>query len=168
MNWLKGLIAAVVGGVANTITVMVVDPSAFNLNDLPKLGKVAIVSAILSAAFYLKQSPIPNAPKVKAQSTPGKLSALVLFFAFAALLIGAGCSTTTYKRQTTEAKTVITNFRFIWASEGIDAEIATNGVAKLKVKKSGTDAETMGAITEAAVKAAIQSMVPAPTAAVAK
>lgn len=92
MNWLKGLIAAVVGGVANTITVMVVDPAAFNLDDLPKLGKVAIVSAILSAAFYLKQSPIPNAPKTKVSKSV--LPLLVLFCALSsAMLLSSGCAT---------------------------------------------------------------------------
>ena len=60
-TWLKGLISAIIGAVANSITVMIVDPQAFNLtNNVGKLGMVAIVSAIVAAALYLKQSPLPN------------------------------------------------------------------------------------------------------------
>jgi len=60
-KWLKGLISAVIGGAANSITVMIVDPIAFNLNEgASKLGVVALVSAILAAAMYLKQSPLPS------------------------------------------------------------------------------------------------------------
>ena len=59
-NWLKGLISAVIGGAANSITVMIVDPIAFNLGEgAGKLGTVALVSAIVSAAMYLKSSPLP-------------------------------------------------------------------------------------------------------------
>lgn len=59
--WFKGLVSAVIGGVANSVTVMIVDPQAFNLQDgIGKLGTVAAVSAILSAAFYLKDSPLPK------------------------------------------------------------------------------------------------------------
>ena len=59
-RWLKGLISAVIGGAANSITVMIVDPIAFNLNEgSGKLGVVALVSALLAAAMYLKQSPLP-------------------------------------------------------------------------------------------------------------
>lgn len=62
--WLKGLIAAAIGGAANAVTVMIVDPVAFNLQDGgKKLAMVALVSAIVSAALYLKQSPLPGEPK---------------------------------------------------------------------------------------------------------
>ena len=60
-HWLKGLISAMIGAAANSITVMVVDPIAFNLtNNIHKLGMVALVSAIVAAAMYLKTSPLPN------------------------------------------------------------------------------------------------------------
>lgn len=60
-NWLKGLIAAAIGGAANAVTVMIVDPINFNLTTgLTKLGTVVLISMIVSAAMYLKQSPIPN------------------------------------------------------------------------------------------------------------
>jgi hypothetical protein len=59
--WLKGLVSAVVGGAANAVILMVADPLTFNLAEgLPKLEMVAIVSALVSAAMYLKQSPLPN------------------------------------------------------------------------------------------------------------
>jgi hypothetical protein len=59
--WLKGLGSAVIGAFANSITVMIVDPQNFNLQTgLNKVLSVAIVSAIIAAAMYLKQSPLPN------------------------------------------------------------------------------------------------------------
>lgn len=58
--WIKGLIAAVIGGVANTVVLMIADPLNFNLGEgLNRLLTVAATSAIVSAAAYLKQSPIP-------------------------------------------------------------------------------------------------------------
>lgn len=61
LNWFKGLIAAIIGGAANSVTVMIVDPETFNLDTgLPKLGAVAAISGVVAAANFLKQSPIPN------------------------------------------------------------------------------------------------------------
>ena len=60
-KWLKGLISAVIGGGANAITVAIVDPLTFNLTEgFEKLATVAAVSAIVAAAMYLKQSPLPD------------------------------------------------------------------------------------------------------------
>ena len=62
--WLEGLAAALIGGGANAVTVIVVDPLAFNLGEgLPKLLQVVAVGAIVAAAAYLKQSPIPANPE---------------------------------------------------------------------------------------------------------
>jgi type IV secretory pathway VirB2 component (pilin) len=59
--WLKGLISAIIGGAANSITVYIVEPTTFNLQEgASKLGWVALVSAIVAAAMYLKSSPLPN------------------------------------------------------------------------------------------------------------
>lgn len=59
--WIKGLIAAVIGGVANTVGLMIIDPLTFNLNEgFNSLLKAGATSAIVSAALYLKQSPIPS------------------------------------------------------------------------------------------------------------
>ena len=61
MAWLKGLIGASIGGAANTVTVMIVDPTNFNFETgMTKLAAVAAVGAVLSAAMYLKKSPIPE------------------------------------------------------------------------------------------------------------
>lgn len=59
-TWFKGLVSAAIGGAANAVTVIVIDPVQFNFQDgLGKLGAVAIVSAIVAAALYLKKSPLP-------------------------------------------------------------------------------------------------------------
>lgn len=59
-QWLKGLASAVIGATANGVTVVIVAPADFNLEEgLPKLLTVMAVSAILAAAMYLKQSPLP-------------------------------------------------------------------------------------------------------------
>jgi hypothetical protein len=64
--WLKGLISAVIGGVANSIGLMIADPATFNLVEgLPKLKTAAIVAAIVALAFYLKASPLPEGSGVK-------------------------------------------------------------------------------------------------------
>jgi hypothetical protein len=57
--WLKGLLAAVIGGLSNAIVLMVVDPSSMTNSEWPKLATVAAWSALLSVALYLKQSPLP-------------------------------------------------------------------------------------------------------------
>ena len=65
-KWVKGLVSAVIGGAANAITVSVVDPQAFNLQEgASKLLTVAVVSAIVAAAMYLKQSPLPASGEEK-------------------------------------------------------------------------------------------------------
>jgi len=59
--WLKGLISAIIGGAATAVSTMVVSPQEFNLTEgIGKLGSVAAVSAIVAAAMYLKNSPLPN------------------------------------------------------------------------------------------------------------
>jgi hypothetical protein len=61
--WLKGLLAANIGGAANGITVVIVAPETFNLHDgIFKLLSVMASSAIVSGALYLKQSPLPDIP----------------------------------------------------------------------------------------------------------
>lgn len=59
--WLKGLLAAVIGGIANAVPVAIIAPESFNFHEgLPKLASVTFASALISAAFYLKQSPVPR------------------------------------------------------------------------------------------------------------
>lgn len=59
-KWLKKLIAAAIGGSANTVTGMIIAPEVFNIHDLPKLGQMALGGAIISVAFYLAKSPLPG------------------------------------------------------------------------------------------------------------
>lgn len=60
-HWLYGLGTAIISGAANSIVVMAIDPAQFNLGEgLGKLGTVALVSAIISTAAYLKQAPLPK------------------------------------------------------------------------------------------------------------
>ena len=64
--WLKGLISAIIGGAASSVTVVIVEPAAFNLQEgIGKLGTVCLVAAIVAAAMYLKASPLPNGSEVK-------------------------------------------------------------------------------------------------------
>lgn len=73
-HWLHGLIGAAIGGGANAITTMIIAPAQFNLQEGYKnVLMSAIVSAIVSAALYLKQSPLPEEPdptKFKLPSDP--------------------------------------------------------------------------------------------------
>jgi len=61
MNWLKGLLSAIIGGAANAVTLVIVDPQNFNLDQgKTQLAMICIVQALVSAAMYLKQSPLPG------------------------------------------------------------------------------------------------------------
>lgn len=75
--WLHGLVAAFISGGANGITVMIVDPTQFNLfqGGAAKLGMVMLVGAIVGAALFLKQSPLPPEREVwTAEERAHKLS----------------------------------------------------------------------------------------------
>lgn len=60
-TWLHGLFAAIVGGSSNAVTLIIVDPLKFNMthDGWKNLGTAVLVSGIVSAALYLKQSPVP-------------------------------------------------------------------------------------------------------------
>ena len=67
--WLKGLISAAIGGASTAVTVMIVDPQTFNIDEgAGKLGAVIVVSAIVAAANYLKKSPLPESKKLNGQT----------------------------------------------------------------------------------------------------
>lgn len=68
-KWAYGLIGAIVGGVANSVSAMIVAPETFNFADISKLGKLAVASSIISAALFLKQMPVPPEEK-EIKSTP--------------------------------------------------------------------------------------------------
>lgn len=60
MNWIKGLVSAIIGAAASAVTVVVVDPVAFSPTDFKKLGWVMLVNGIIAGGLYLKQSPLPD------------------------------------------------------------------------------------------------------------
>ena len=64
--WLRGLLAAFIGGAASAITMIAVDPLGFNLSaGLWKLGQVAVVLGITHGLMYLAKHPDPWAFEVK-------------------------------------------------------------------------------------------------------
>jgi len=78
-RWLYGLGAAAIGGgaaaITSGLTSMGFSPDKFNLSSLQGLGHLLglmaanfVVSAFLSVAFYLRQSPLP--PESTGDSNP--------------------------------------------------------------------------------------------------
>lgn len=62
MKWLKGLLAASIGAVSNSVILVIADPITFSpaaAGGLKHLATVAVTSAVLAMAMYLKQSPLP-------------------------------------------------------------------------------------------------------------
>ena len=60
-NWVRGLFAAIIGGAAGAVSLVVVDSDTFNLQTgLQKLLAVAGVNALVAGAAYLKQHPVPG------------------------------------------------------------------------------------------------------------
>lgn len=59
--WLRGIISALITGFTTAVTTLVVAPETFNATaeGVKKTLIVAAVSAALSVANYLKQSPLP-------------------------------------------------------------------------------------------------------------
>lgn len=73
--WIKGLVAAVVSSAANSISVLIADPKHFNpgaAGGFRNLGVVALVSAIVGGALYLKQSPVPSDERSKEAAHSGE------------------------------------------------------------------------------------------------
>ena len=59
-TWLHGLLGAFNQSGATAVSVMVIDPAKFNLDEgLVNIGKLMLVSGIIGAALYLKSSPVP-------------------------------------------------------------------------------------------------------------
>ena len=72
--WLRGLVSAAIGAAASSVTVVIVDPVAFNFTDqIGKVGMVAAVSALIAVCFYLKKSPLPTPIQVTQGTSPGLL-----------------------------------------------------------------------------------------------
>lgn len=60
-NWLRGLLGGAIGGGANAITLCVADPQNYNIYEgFTKLWHVTVFSALVSAALFLKNHPLPD------------------------------------------------------------------------------------------------------------
>lgn len=59
-KWGRGLLGAAINTAVTSVSLVAIDPVAFNLHDgLLKLGKAAVVSGLIGAILYLKQHPTP-------------------------------------------------------------------------------------------------------------
>jgi len=68
--WIYGMISAAIGAAANTVTVMIVAPETFNINEgLNKVLAVAGIAALVAVCSYLKQSPLPGCKKQMMQTS---------------------------------------------------------------------------------------------------
>lgn len=95
--WLKGLVAAIISSAASAVTVAIIDPTDFNFTTgLSNLLAVIGASALVGAALYLKQSPLPDWGSVGLNKI-NKIS--IMFVVFAVLLMGAGCGQQSYVGQ---------------------------------------------------------------------
>ena len=101
-HWLKGLLSAVIGGVANSFCAMQIAPETFNLDaQLNNVIKMLIFSGVTHAAFYLKQSPLPGD-----EESSGPSLKLIFFPLMAILSLGVtSCVTTNQDGQVVEADT---------------------------------------------------------------
>ena len=61
-QWLHGLGAALIGAVATAVPLALADPHDFDFSQhgLVDFARIIVPPAILAAAAYLKQSPLPN------------------------------------------------------------------------------------------------------------
>lgn len=60
--YLRGLVSAGIGGAANAVTLLVIDPLSFNIfqGGALKLATAMAVSSLVSFAIYVKEHPLPN------------------------------------------------------------------------------------------------------------
>lgn len=56
-QWLRGLVGAAINSGATAVTLLVIDPVDFS--DWTRLLKAMAVMALVGAALYLKQHPLP-------------------------------------------------------------------------------------------------------------
>lgn len=79
-KWAHGLGAAVIGGGASAVTssfsASAIAPQTFNLGNqvwsfLALAGVTFLVNGLMSAAFYLKQSPLPPEPEEVVEAAKG-------------------------------------------------------------------------------------------------
>lgn len=72
--WAKGLLAAVVHAAATSVSALIVTPDSFDHSAAgwTHLAIIALVSAVLGAAGYLKQSPIPGVTETEDSNAKSK------------------------------------------------------------------------------------------------
>ena len=58
--WLKGLAAAVISGVSNAVVATIGCNATGSPLNYSQIGTVATTAALIGAALYLKQSPLPD------------------------------------------------------------------------------------------------------------
>lgn len=91
---------------------------------------------------------------------------LQLLCCLTATILLPACSSTVIKRTETDGTTFkASNHRALWKSGGIDVSYGrtnTNVSASAKIDTSTSDPEAIKAIVDAAVKAALKAVVPAP------
>jgi hypothetical protein len=84
--WLHGLLGAFIGGAAGAVSSglgsTLVAPQQFNLHQglfhtLELMGTVALINGFITAAAYLKQSPVPALPPGTVVTTATSSSAVV-------------------------------------------------------------------------------------------
>ena len=60
-SWIRGLIGAFIQSAATSVSVMIVDPDTFNIQEgLANVGIIALVSGIVGAALFLQKKPLPG------------------------------------------------------------------------------------------------------------
>jgi hypothetical protein len=122
--WAHGLIAAAIGGGANAVTLIVVDPLKFNLQDgWRNLLTAVLVSGLVAAALYLKQSPLPEV-KDEDGSGSAKLGVFVGVLLLFLLNFTSGC-TTIKQADAQQIDTAAASIKFA-VSQGLSPVLANN------------------------------------------
>ena len=67
--WAKGLLAAIISAVSNAIITTISANAIGSPLNWAQIGAVAATSALLGAAMYLKQSPVPTEMLIKTNTT---------------------------------------------------------------------------------------------------
>ncbi|PAW76812.1 MAG: hypothetical protein B9S32_13825 [Verrucomicrobia bacterium Tous-C9LFEB] len=173
-RWAKSLLAAFIGGFVNAITLIVVDPLKFNLTDgWRSLLTACTVSALVSAAFYLKQSPVPpdEAPAVDSKiNKAALLLALLLPFGILGGCAALDSASTAVTSTTVQTNAVIQNGAQVTAygfscwvlslSKGDDTDLAEKKAILSSVVTYLKLAQTQG-FTAASVVNGMVTLLPA-------
>lgn len=140
-GWLKGLVAAVIGGAANAVTAVFVAPETFNFTGPGLLAtlKMAGAGAFIAFWLYLKQSPLPNGVSVAKVAGTGVSLVGLLWLALA-----VGC----HKQISAPHPGALDNFD----SQTYDALLVAQGVldqATIEFKQGNLPAASKAVINDA-------------------